>query len=255
MVDNEDTELGTASAGEDTNFLKQAACHECRRSKVKCVRSANAATCKKCANAGVECVVPKYHVGRYKGVKNKRSGLDKAIHQVEEAVKKARTKGTPFHDEHARALRKLLDDSGDGSQKRDENQRGDSREQTIPREVSTLSTDDNRIPLQATPEIQPMGSEPSSRNTEEDGDVTVNNANNPLQLLAIASAIPESTTGDPSPDLNHGISPSTITAVPGDDDETRDFFSPMTSKLDLGKDLDPQDLGLVSDQEVEILFT
>lgn len=254
MADNEYAEAATASASEDTNLSKQAACHECRRSKVKCVRPPDATTCKKCAHAGIECVVPKYHVGRYKGVKNKRSGLDKAIHQVEEAVKKARTKGTTFHDEHARALRKLLDDSEDVSQKNIENDRGDCRETTIPHEISAFPTNHVPIPSQEIPGVRPVSSEPLSRNIEEDGDVTVNNANNPLQLLAIASTIPESATGDPSPELSNGISPSTAAAVTGDDDETREFFSPMTSKLDVGKDLDPQDLGLVSDQEVESLF-
>lgn len=219
------------------------------------MRPPDATTCKKCANAGVECIVPKYHVGRYKGVKNKRSGLDKAIHQVEEAVKKARTKGTTFHDEHARALRKLLDDSEDVSQRDTiENDMGDAREKMIPHEVPALTADHVPIPLQEVPGVRPMSSESLTRNIEEDGDVTVSNANNPLQLLAIASAIPESTVGDLSPELSHGISPSTTAAATGDDDETRDFFSPMTSKLDVGKDLDPQDLGLVSDQEVESLF-
>lgn len=192
MAEIENTGVASPSAGEDTNFSKQAACHECRRSKVKCVRPLDATTCKKCANAGIECIVPKYHVGRYKGVKNKRSGLDKAIYQV--------------------------------------------------------------VSVQGMSEIQPAGAESLTRSIEEESNVTVNNANNPLQLLAIASAIPEAATGNPSPASNYGVSPGTKAAASGDDDDTRDFFSPMTSKLDTGKDLDPQDLGLVSDQEVEVLF-
>lgn len=48
---------------------KQAACLECRRSKVKCTRDPQAAVCRKCQQAGLQCVTPEYHVGRYKGVK------------------------------------------------------------------------------------------------------------------------------------------------------------------------------------------
>lgn len=254
MAEIENTDVASASAGEDSNFSKQAACHECRRSKVKCVRPPDATKCKKCANTGVECIVPKYHVGRYKGVKNKRSGLDKAIYQVEEAVKKARTKGTEIDDEHARALRRLLDKSQDVSQKAVANGGNISHERTIPPELSTLPTDQAPTSVQEIPEIHPAGSESLAQDIEEEGDVTVNNANNPLQLLAIASAIPEAATGNPSPASNYGVSPTTTAAVSGDEDDTRDFFSPMTSKLDIGKDLDPQDLGLVSDQEVKALF-
>lgn len=254
MAEIENTGVASPSAGEDTNFSKQAACHECRRSKVKCVRPLDATTCKKCASAGIECIVPKYHVGRYKGVKNKRSGLDKAIYQVEEAVKKARTKGTEIDDEHAQALRRLLDESKDVSQKAIGNGGNISHEKTISPEAPILAMGQAPISVQGMPEVQAAGAESLTRSIEEESNVTVNNANNPLQLLAIASAIPEAATGNPSPASNYGVSPGTTAAASGDDDDTRDFFSPMTSKLDTGKDLDPQDLGLVSDQEVEVLF-
>lgn len=255
MVDTEASEL---TAAEESSTSKQAACHFCRRSKVKCVRPADATACKKCASAGVECVVPKYHVGRYKGVKNKRSGLDKAIHQVEEAVKKARTKGSAMQDEHTRALRQLLTES--------ENSHHTSA-------GPTLATDDLAIPRansnsvtgyagnlpQQTPHMSSLESRHSASmidvNGDGDDDVTVNNANNPLQLLAIASSIPEPEPNDPYADANNDLSPSTATVTAAiDDDETRDFFSPMTSKLDVGEDLDPLDLGLVAEDEVEVLF-
>lgn len=48
---------------------KQAACLECRRSKIKCIREAGAEECRKCRQGGLTCVRPEYHVGRYKGVK------------------------------------------------------------------------------------------------------------------------------------------------------------------------------------------
>lgn len=214
--------------------VKQAACLECRKSKVKCVRLAGASACKKCSNSGSECIVPDYHVGRYKGVKNKRSGLEKAIHQVEEAVKKARTQGPGLQQEQTRALEKLIEKTRgipDQSWTSDGNgEQSNVAEQLAPVAASSLAEDD------------------------EDSDAIINHANNPLQLLAIASAIPEhqdsetiaSTAGNPSPNelSSHGA----------DDDETLLFFSPIVSKLDIGQDLDPIGLGLISETEAEALF-
>lgn len=252
MVDNESSEMTPTSGGEESNTLKQAACHGCRRSKVKCVRPPNAAACRKCASAGIECVVPQYHVGRYKGVKNKRSGLDKAIHQVEEAVKKARTKGSTMHHEHTRALRQLLRESEDPNMRSTEPPDNDSLNNPLSREPSTSTAP------QGAPSLRLLDSGSVARGIDDgddNDDVTVNNANNPLQLLAIASSIPEPVGQDPPLESNNNmaISPSVVTAT-ADDEDTRDFFSPMTSKLDVGSDLDPLDLGLVSEEDVEGLF-
>lgn len=260
MVDTENSEL---TAAEDSNLLKQAACHFCRRSKVKCVRPADATACKKCASAGVECVVPKYHVGRYKGVKNKRSGLDKAIHQVEEAVKKARTKGSAMQDEHTRALRQLLTESEDSHVMSAGPNRGTDDLATLRANSNSVTGYAGKLPQQNPPvgSLEPQHSASmitvnDDGGGENDDDVTVNNANNPLQLLAIASSIPEPESNDPYAEANNDLSPSMATATATtDDDETRDFFSPMTSKLDVGEDLDPLDLGLVADEEVEVLFS
>lgn len=50
--------------------IKKASCFKCRRSKIKCVRDDEASpACRKCLQAGTECVTPEYHVGRYKGSK------------------------------------------------------------------------------------------------------------------------------------------------------------------------------------------
>lgn len=48
---------------------KQAACLNCRRSKIKCRRDEDASTCERCLNVGSECVIPEFHIGRQKGVK------------------------------------------------------------------------------------------------------------------------------------------------------------------------------------------
>lgn len=218
----------------DIDAVKQAACLECRKSKVKCVRSPDASSCKKCSNSGSECIVPDYHVGRYKGVKNKRTGLEKAIHQVEEAVKKARTRGPGLQHEQTRALEKLVEDT-----------------KRIPDQGwSSNDANDDSIGVD---ELAPAAY-PSQVEEDEGSDAIVNHADNPLQLLAIASAIPEhqdsetvaSIAGKPSPD---GVSSHAV-----DDDETVLFFSPIASKLDVGIDMDPVELGLVSENEAEALF-
>jgi hypothetical protein len=56
---------------------KQAACLACRKSKIRCDRSPGGDVCKRCTQVGVECEIPEFHVGRQRGVKNKRSGLEK----------------------------------------------------------------------------------------------------------------------------------------------------------------------------------
>lgn len=48
---------------------KQAACLNCRKSKIKCRRDEGASVCERCEHVGVECVIPEFHIGRQKGVK------------------------------------------------------------------------------------------------------------------------------------------------------------------------------------------
>lgn len=253
MVDPETSEV--TSAGE-SHISKQAACHLCRRSKVRCVRPADAVACKKCASAGVECVVPEYHVGRYKGVKNKRSGLDKAIYQVEEAVKKARTKGSSMHDEHARALRQLLSESESARRSSASPARNGSQDVAPSRTSSIAEVEHVAAKQQESSTLTSFDPNSPKNISNDDGEhdeVTVNNANNPLQLLAMVSSIPDSEDVISDAESNNDTSPSAVT-VAVDEDDTRGFFSPMTSKLDIGKDLDPLELGLVSETDVETLF-
>lgn len=44
-----------------------AACFNCKRSKLKCVRTAGSATCTRCRQRRIDCAAPAYHVGRHKG--------------------------------------------------------------------------------------------------------------------------------------------------------------------------------------------
>lgn len=254
MVEHDDI-TPTTDEIDDPLAQKQAACLACRKSKVRCIRSIGSDACKRCMSAGVECVVPEYHVGRYKGVKNKRSGLEKAIYQVEEAVKKARTSSGGLDTEHARALQRLLDDSKVSSPL--------PRLQTSDQaSVNSNSPSITRTqPIRSSADLWPgQVNKPSfpDRNMsfarpEHNGEATVNNADNPLQLLAIASAIPESAADIVSPSTTSRVSPDngTTSAV---DDEIQNFFSSMSSRPDNLSEWDPIDQGLVTVEESTILF-
>lgn len=88
--------------------------------------------------------------------------------------------------------------------------------------------------------------------TEES--LAIDDAENPLQLLARASYI------QPSPDSRHGSSPQVpLMAVASpqqkSEDDIQAFFAPASVHLDVGEDVDPVSLGLVSDEEAESLFS
>lgn len=87
--------------------------------------------------------------------------------------------------------------------------------------------------------------------TEES--LAIDDAENPLQLLARASYI------QPSPESWHGYSPQQI-PLPANrgqggepEDELQAFFAPACGKLDVGDDIDPVKLGLVTDEEAQSL--
>lgn len=69
---SDDDDYTQANPGEVQMLLstqKQAACLECRRSKVKCSRVNLTKGCQKCEKAGLKCITPKYRIGRHKGTK------------------------------------------------------------------------------------------------------------------------------------------------------------------------------------------
>ncbi|EDO04608.1 hypothetical protein SS1G_07091 [Sclerotinia sclerotiorum 1980 UF-70] len=81
-------------------FPRQAACLNCRRSKTRCIRGPADVNCQRCRQNDMECLVPDFHVGRRKGVKNKRSGLDKVVHQLEKAIKSSKNHNVPKEEDH-----------------------------------------------------------------------------------------------------------------------------------------------------------
>ncbi|KAH4111960.1 hypothetical protein HBH47_233060 [Parastagonospora nodorum] len=208
---------------------KQAACLNCRKSKIKCRREEDASICERCAHVGTECVIPEFHIGRQKGVKNKRSGLEKAIYQVEEAIKKRKADNTTNLTtlEH---LKKLLGEK-DGEEKHTQTNH------------STTSPSNHVKPL-AEKDVTP---------TSNGGDDQLEGVENPLQLLARASDLRIA-----SPLTPPGGSISTpgtwLSSEHGPYMDVQRFFLPMKANLDQGPGLDPIEVGLVTFEEAEMLL-
>lgn len=206
---------------------KQAACLNCRRSKIKCRREEGATICYRCQHVGVNCVIPEFHVGRQKGVKNKRSGLEKAIYQVEEAIKKRKSDVTTSQST-LQHLQKLLSEA-----------QGDEARIKANGTVSS-SGEPSPTPASAKDSVPQSG----------DDHLALEDVENPLQLLARASdlriASPTYTHASPE-DLHNGSEKSACLDV-------HHFFLPMKASLDQGPGLDPIDVGLVNVNEAEMLL-
>jgi hypothetical protein len=91
---------------------------------------------------------------------------------------------------------------------------------------------------------------------EKPDELALNNADNPLQLLAMTSVLPGQ-----SPATNMSTSPAGVAvSQPGTTDanegdaELQQFFGSLMPNLDNSPDLDPIDLGLVTADEADSLF-
>ncbi|KAL6707470.1 hypothetical protein ACN47E_004040 [Coniothyrium glycines] len=208
---------------------KQAACLNCRKSKIRCRREEGAPVCERCQNVGAECVIPEFHIGRQKGVKNKRSGLEKAIFQVEEAIKKRRTDATTDRNT-LKHLRLLLSEASQ------EDELGPQ-----PPESEPSPTQEAHPPAKETTAI------PS------DDQLALEGVENPLQLLARASDLRGAT-----PHSHNHSSTAPDVALEGSVEsaylDVHHFFMPMKAKHDQGPGLDPIDVGLVTMEEAEALL-
>ncbi|GFN15183.1 uncharacterized protein AtWU_04984 [Aspergillus tubingensis] len=213
---------------------RQAACLNCRKSKVRCNRSQDDASCSRCKQTNVECIIPSHHVGRQKGVKNKRKGLEKALHQIEQAIKRPRSDASG-----SEAAQKLISDL--------QEMLSNTREQQLHSEADDQSEDFDRSYTYHSPR-------------DNIGDnLSLDDAENPLQLLARASDLQLSPTEVRGA---HKWPPSTIqpsgmlqNSTEGSDPAAQSYFVPIRASLDVGPDIDPIDIGLVTPSEAESLFS
>lgn len=98
----------------------------------------------------------------------------------------------------------------------------------------------------------------SPRDIHAEESLTLDDAENPLQLLARASDLQLSPTGmrhvpkSPIP-LSEG--PSFLQSTPPGELSAKSFFVPTRANLDIGPEVDPVELGLVTFDESESLFS
>ncbi|KAE8387360.1 hypothetical protein BDV23DRAFT_128609 [Aspergillus alliaceus] len=217
-----------------TSRGRQAACLNCRKSKVRCNRTPGDTSCERCKQTAMECIVPCHHVGRQKGVKNKRKGLEKALHQIEQAIKRPNPDAL-----ESNAAQKIISSLQDLLNKTQGHQ--------LQSETDDLSDTD-----------QPHNS-PSPRGIDTGDNLTLDDAENPLQLLARASDLQLSPTEECDAHKWRPLTssqPAEVSQNSSQDNASaaKSFFAPVKANLDLGPDMDPVDLGLVTLNEAESLF-
>ncbi|KAF5562967.1 hypothetical protein FPHYL_5392 [Fusarium phyllophilum] len=194
--------------------------------------------CRRCIQLDCECVRPAYHPGRQKGIKNKRTGLDKALYQIDQAVKRARSASqkNPEDDRILNHLQGLLSNAN-------------TPEHATTRGYSVSGDGDEDAYSEEEEEQDHVAMPDFIQRTQQS--LAIDDAENPLQLLARASYI------QPSPESRHGNSPiqaHTASTQGQTEDEIQAFFAPAQVHLDVGPDVDPVSLGLVSEEEADKLF-
>lgn len=162
---------------------------------------------------------------------SKRTGLEKALYQIEQAIKRPRSEDAAVSDAAHKVISNLQDLLG---KTQDQQQ------------VSYSETDDFSENPDQTHSL------PSPR--EQEDSLTLDDAENPLQLLARASDLqlsPAETQKAHVPLWQQPAISQTQDHYPG----TNSFFVPVRASRDVGPELDPMDLGLVTVEEAESLFT
>ncbi|KAG6020310.1 hypothetical protein E4U41_002889 [Claviceps citrina] len=224
---------------------KQAACLVCRRSKTKCDWTSPDHRCKRCTQLGQECVRPDFHAGRQKGIK--KVGLDKALFQVEQAVKRARS-GQQQTEQDDRVLTqvRVLMGQTDGSDWPSCQLPNNNRDQDSGENDASSSEDVEHLNNDET--SASSRSSEAARCTGES--LTGDDAENPLQLLARAGLLSPVVPRYPEPERNI----ITSHAHEGGSLIDRRCRDDAKLNLDVGSDIDPVELGLVTEDEAEFLF-
>lgn len=175
----------------------------------------------------------KYRLTNY----SKRDGLDKAVHRIEEAIKKSRTQNADHDTFH---LQNLLNEA-----------------QVLgPRKLEfgsgIVKNHANILDRHISP--QTRGHQPVIQSQLADDNYAVDDAENPLQLLARASdlSIP-SHQAYPINIVSAATRPPRLDMEQAQD--LQSFFGPFRPNLDIGEDIDPIAMGLVTIEEAEMLFT
>ncbi|KAK6853679.1 hypothetical protein PG995_010491 [Apiospora arundinis] len=258
------TEIAPSTSGSDGQAEERlAACFNCKRSKLKCVRHGGNATCTRCRQRRIDCAAPAYHVGRHKGVKNKHSGLEKAVYQIEQALRRSSSASDQIQNpEQATELRYLLDRSRellgnrahDGGPPHTHTNHHHQQQPKTEQDLADLGPSPHQSSTSSLETPRSHTDQGSSRKVEDD-QLNLDDAENPLQLLARTSELLSSITAQ-----SQGAGPSRYPAGPNanraaaSDNDLQKFFGRFQARLDVGDDLDPIDLGLLTLAEAEALF-
>ena len=185
---------------------------------------------------------------------SKRVGLDKALFQIEEAVRRKR-RGSHQTAEDERVVIRLHELLRDADAAADGSPSFASQDHTRDEMATSSSEVGDEVEDEATLD-QGVMSEFVQR-TEES--LAIDDAENPLQLLARASYFQP-----PNEQARSHSSPQRARSdrgragpreEPSDSSSLRDFFTSAKVHLDVGDDIDPVSLGLVTEQEAESLFS
>jgi hypothetical protein len=155
---------------------------------------------------------------------SKRVGLLSAFHQIEDAIKKSKADPSTNRGIVDQLQRLLL-----------EAQRGPSPKESAPSKISDLPALDTSQPTESV-----------------DDKLALDDAENPLQLLARASDLRLGHPNTPS------LAPSFQTHLGIESQNQSDihrFFLPMKASADQDPHLDPVSLGLVTVEEAKFLMT
>ncbi|KAL5345467.1 hypothetical protein ACLOAV_009840 [Pseudogymnoascus australis] len=246
----------SAEAASSSGTTKQAACLSCRRSKIRCHRGAGDTKCRRCNQANSECIIPKYHAGRQKGVKNKRTGLEKAVYRIGQAIARTKANGGELEDEQAAVNLQHLLSSTAGLLPRSTISQEPAQNPQM--QASTSMPTHHVINVTSSPgyptqnNVTASPGYPPHRNHNN---YSVDDAENPLQLLASASdmAVSPQPLANTQPPASSGPF-YTAAAKEDEDKDLQTFFGPLSPNLDVSEDIDPIDMGYITSGETVALF-
>lgn len=174
---------------------------------------------------------------------SKRDGLEKAVYRIEQAIKRQKS-GNQSDDGQLHQLEGLLNDAQQ------------FLPQKSPQEIEHNFQGESSSSSQQLPRINSIVQSipgPNASDSNAD-DFSVHDAENPLQLLARASdlSVPTNTSND-IPRISSSLP---VISRPGivEAKDLRDFFGPFRPSLDNGEEIDPIEMGLVTQEETRDLF-
>jgi hypothetical protein len=173
----------------------------------------------------------------YSNLSSKRTGLEKAVYRIGQAIARSKANGGELEDEQAALNLQHLLSSTAG---------------LLP-----------KIQEPQTPQLQAPASVPTHHDTtttatapsgytthgSRDNNYSLDDAENPLQLLASASGMALS----PRP-LPNAQPPTSYVAKDEQDKDLQTFFGPFSPNLDVSEDIDPIDMGYITSGETTALF-